>query len=504
MTECTAISSRHLLDADGVAKGVVKPLAVRVVVAPQWGRSTSGQLLVTCLMNLLCRQVRVVSHVDLVLNEHPLEVLTPLSPTSRCLPSALLGMVKWAVGDAVAVTIGDQQVNANLTIVVGCPDQVHCSLDLPQNTLFSVGCGWKAWVGTERQAPRGVRPEGTDALGPFLAAALAAGEVFKRARGLVKGRFLEASGYSLWSGKAAEGWAELDNGPSLRGVMLPALHIIGAGAVGNAIAYTLGSSDLKDFYAVLVDDDVYDNTNLNRCFLAGLSDKDQPKVLAVERFLCSANYAVSPFPNSLHEYLRSPKPNLRTDVAKQIQNGRFGIVVSCVDKNTSRQDIQGLWPSLIVGGSTLNLSARSNIYSPKDGTACLACHNPAEREGDKIRSFESQLRAMSKEQRFAFLLSQGVSAEAIEEYLASPECGKVGQAALEALALRSTPQFSVGFVSLTAGLLLASALLRTTVLQRSAVPRQCMTILNFLSGAMRDSGLAVDPTCQQKCFKKQS
>ena len=68
-------------------------------------------------------------------------------------------------------------------------------------------------IGTPGEAPRGVAQRSLNPLGPFLAAALAAGEVFKRTRGIRRGEFAAASGFSLWSGETAPSWETLIDGP---------------------------------------------------------------------------------------------------------------------------------------------------------------------------------------------------------------------------------------------------------------------------------------------------
>src|SRR5712664_3242093 len=86
---------------------------------------------------------------------------------------------------------------------------------------------------------------------------------------------------------------------------------------------------------------------------------------------------------------------LRAELAQAEVEGRYGPVVSCVDKGKSRQDIQGLHPRLVLGGSALGLSAKTNVYDGVPGTPCLGCHTPAERDGDCLRELEKRLRALA-------------------------------------------------------------------------------------------------------------
>ncbi len=100
---------------------------------------------------------------------------------------------------------------------------------------------------------------------PFLAAALAAGEIFKRSPSLRRGRFLSADGYSLWSGGTSSEWNALVDGPAVSGIRLPPTHVVGAGAVANALGIILANLELSSAYLILIDDDKYGKTNPNRC-----------------------------------------------------------------------------------------------------------------------------------------------------------------------------------------------------------------------------------------------
>jgi hypothetical protein len=177
---------------------------------------------------------------------------------------------------------------------------------------------------------------------------------------------------------------------------------------------------------------------------------------------------------------------------------------SCVDRGASRQDIQSLDPEILIGGSTLGLAARSDFYPQRSGAACLSCRNPAERDGEKIQAFKEQLRSMSRDQRACFLIEHGVDSLAVEEYLAREQCGTLGERAVNDLATRTPPAFSVGFVSLGAALLLASALFRLTLFRETAVDRGDMSALNFLNGGFGDAFIGPDEDCEWGCQERRA
>ena len=500
MKQQTEISNRHLLPVEGLGEAThACKLRVCVTVAAEWAARPAGQHLLVCLINLLCRQTDLVEEIEVVCKEHHLLVPCPGNPKQDSLLGTLDTLVDWAVGKEVRIRHRSAPLQADITIAIGCPDQ-HPS-NLPADSLFAIGSGWLAWVGVAENAPNGVVPTREDPMGPLLAASIMAGEVFKRARQATRGTPIRARGYSLWSRMSSNAWHDLPDGPPLRGKTLHPLHVFGVGAVGHALIYTLTAAQLNDPYFVLIDDDEYDKTNLNRCVLAGLRDIDHSKVFAVSDHVKRHGGDAISFPCTLQDYLVAPKPELRADVAVAAQNFQFGLVASCVDKNASRQSIQGLWPSLIVGASTLGLNARSDVYSIEEGTACLACHNPAEPDGEKVRVLQARLRAMPSHERHEFLLTNGLHAEAIDAYLNAPECGKVGESELRAFALQGSPQFSVGFVSMTAGILLACSLLRLNIFGQSDEYVSPMTAFCFWNGRLQPSTLSIDSMCQQQCDK---
>jgi hypothetical protein len=493
------IANRHLLAADGLQKSLqAEEQRIRIVVAERWAWSWGGQLLTSCLVNLLCRQVKLVRQIEVIAPETSTLIKLPYGDSHNPFPACLEPLASWAVNGAVSVTTSQTATVADYTVFVG---------DAPQESrlgrgLVAVGDGWKAWVGDSSNARHSIVPTSPNPLGPILAAALTAGEIFKHSRGIRRGRFLSGDGYSLWSGASSRNWIDLHDGPEISGAVLPPTHVVGAGAVGNALAYIIANLELVEGYLVLIDDDNYNDTNLNRCLLAGWLDIGQRKVYAIERVLKAGGIEAFSFPGTIKSYVADMRVGLRADVARQVDDLVFSVVTSCVDKGIARQDVQGLHPHLLLGGSTHNLQAKSNLYSGHPEAACLACFNPVEKDGEKIRALENQLRKMPTLEREEFLTSHGLDPSSIEEYLSSAQCGGLGEAALRDYVARPPAEFSAGFVSLGAGLLLASAVLRNTIFSTDSAPRGDMTTLNFLNGGLGDSWLGADDNCQLNCRAK--
>jgi hypothetical protein len=164
--------------------------------------------------------------------------------------------------------------------------------------------------------------------------------------------------------------------------------------VGNALAYVLANIETNGSYIVPIDDDEYDTTNLNRCVLAGTQDVGQSMVQVLASRLKEAGIDTFPFHGLLKDFLKDARVGLRSDVAHEIDDGLFPLVLSCVDKGAGRQDIQGLHPDFLFGGSTLDLQAKTNFYAGEPGAACLGCFNPRQDQGEAMRAMERDLRSM--------------------------------------------------------------------------------------------------------------
>jgi hypothetical protein len=186
---------------------------------------------------------------------------------------------------------------------------------------------------------------------------------------------------------------------------------------------------------------------------------------------------------------------LQADLARAEADGRYGTVVSCVDKGTSRQDIQGLRPDLIIGGSTVGLGAKTNVYDFAPGTPCLGCHNPAEKDGEQLRELERLLRGMSRDEQDAYLRTHVSDPGPILEHLATERCGSVGEAMLRDIATASPREFSVSFVSMAAAVLAASRLFSRLLFAGADRDRPRMTSIAFLKGSILEADLAVDASC---------
>jgi hypothetical protein len=194
--------------------------------------------------------------------------------------------------------------------------------------------------------------------------------------------------------------------------------------------------------------------------------------------------------------MRGNSAGLRADVAILEADDCYPIVVSAVDKNTSRQDIQGLAPDLVVGGSTVGLSAKSNVYDGAKGAPCLGCHNPPEQDGARLREVEQRVRGMPEDELRDYLGGQVEDLERVVAYLqGSEKCGSVGETQFQAFAIKRDKDFSVSFVSMTAAILLAARLIHQLAPAIEKRWRPQMSTVAFRNLATGDDALSQDSSC---------
>lgn len=494
MSDTDRIADRHLREVDGLSPATeMRPLTVGLVADPAWAASPAGQQLLTCAVNLLCRLTETVTRLQLAIPPVPVLVPMPYGRALGTLREALVAIPPWAVGAEVTVDVVQAVSDADVVLSLGpAPTSVA-----GRPVLCAIADGWRLWLGAPEEFPADAQASASATpLGPFLAACFLAGEVFKTARGVVRGSKVRSLGYSLWSG-ATGAWSRLEAGPEPAGQILPPIYLVGAGAVGQGVVAILGAAPLAAGYVVAIDDDRHDRTNLNRCFVAGEGDVGDAKVHAVERYLRHSPIVCLAHEGTIARYVSKPKPSLQVGLARAEAEGQYGTVVSCVDKGVSRQDIQGLRPKLIIGGSTVGLSAKTNVYDGEPGTPCLGCHNPPEKDGELLRELERRLRGMSREEQAAYLRDHVADPGPILEHLAAERCGTVGEAMLRDIATASPREFSVSFVSMAAAVLVASRLFSRLLFDAADRDRPRMTSIAFLKASILDADLAIDAACRR-------
>jgi hypothetical protein len=220
----------------------------------------------------------------------------------------------------------------------------------------------------------------------------------------------------------------------------------------------------------------------------------------VTRYRVRTGLAGVEFRGTLQQFVQNgPLAEMPTGLQSSQADDRFDLVVSAVDKNTSRWDVQGLAPTLIVGGSTDQLSAKGMTYGARAGRPCLACHNPREEDGERRRVLEQRIRGLDEPAARSLLHTLGVDAAEVDAVLAyvrdAPVCGSLGDKVLGTLTVAAPSEFSVSFVSMAAAILAFVRLLQARCFEGTAPNRTTMSSIAFRNLSCSDDNLARDANC---------
>lgn len=325
--------------------------------------------------------------------------------------------------------------------------------------------GWRILAGKPNTMPDFV-PSSINPFGPYFSACLAAGEIFKHLAGLKPGRGkpIDHLAFSLWDYQKCDSWESADPGLWPAEIVLPPFYLAGAGAVGQAAIASLAASPGIGGYATFIDDEEVDETNRNRYVLAHSGNLGSKKVLIAAKAIHRESFHTVTYPGRWEAYVQGlNRPEQRTDVQGLEQKWKFQRVLSCVDKNGPRHNIQNVWPEIILGGSTFECGILVQAYDLRTGGECLKCSNPVEQDGRTIEGETARWKQMTPNERLQLAEQKGLNLQAIEDHLHHPECGQLGQQEIAKFVLDPRQDWSVGFVSVAAGVLLAAKLVQSEI-----------------------------------------
>ncbi len=225
--------------------------------------------------------------------------------------------------------------------------------------------GWSARVASSANSIGAPGGQG-NVIGALFAASLGVSEVFKRLLAVreARGAQIRRLAFSLYTYGASD-----DPGPPLPAMAMPTTLLVGAGAIGNGVAYALGRLPLSGSL-VLVDGQTYGEENLGTCLLLGPTDIGKSKAFVLAR---QATHALrtTAYAQTLQEYthrlgLEQPYPK---------------IVLSAVDSARARHAIQDLWPDVIINGATGDFPWEVSRHTWGDDVGCMRCtySEPVER-----------------------------------------------------------------------------------------------------------------------------
>lgn len=305
-------------------------------------------------------------------------VLPPDAPSAFTVTVAALVDTLWSQGTVAVVSpskAGWQGATATL-----------CVGSSPRQALDPIVIGnaaWLACLGTipgERHLPSHANP-----VSAMLAASLGVAEVFKRLYGISEDKAprLHDEQFNLFTMSAEHNEA----GPELPAtIQLPDTLLLGAGAIGNAIALLLTQLSIQGRVVVL-DKDVYGPENRGTCMLLDEAGwQATPKAPALAGFMKETGRIEA---KGLHATIEDSLSN------ELLQGYAIDLVLGALDDVGARREVQRLWPALLVDGGINSLGAAAIAHRAGDSSsACMRCTFPLPvRRVESLSTQERELHA---------------------------------------------------------------------------------------------------------------
>lgn len=352
---------------------------VLVTAESEWVDSQNGQFAVLMAVNVLCRLFPIITHLDLFLEGDHL-ILQPMPLVeSRSLKMALGQLIKRIDPLCQVAFIGRPKQDYDAILSIG-PSDVRGNFKV---TIYSDG--WLAY--TSRNAAKYASSININPISAYVASILGCIEVFKTTFKKKVWALFPSEAESCLTFQRLRPIADelkfstLDysvNAISSPNPQLPStfdlgeVHLVGLGAVGEALVYTLCSFTSIEGTIHLIDPDNVQWSNLNRYVCATRSDAEacSPKVDVAKKLL-----------EAHHGVLETDSFRGSYDEFRELsQNRKYDLLISAVDNHETRWLIQRDLPKLI-----LNAGALESMYSVSrvelGRSQCLICPDPkGERE----------------------------------------------------------------------------------------------------------------------------
>lgn len=434
-----SVSSRHSGDLGGKLGSIheAHTISVSVEIPAAVAADGATQHTAWMLINMLARLERVVARLSIKCPEDvPVSVrLTPLAAESTVLRDALSAASAAVEIATVPIDFSGEALDCRLVVGPGDPQP---------DGLRVYGEGWCG--GFARGMPIAAASSHSNLpFGPYIAAALAVGEVFKVVR-IDPKRFppTDSAFYSLWTHEVLT--SVDDKGPAEVADLTLRETLVGVGAVGCICAQALWATDGIRGEILLVDGDPdgIDLTNLNRYLLFGPAHVGLPKASTAANLLQRSTIQWRPHDGVL-------------ETAEELHRN----LLCAVDTNRSRHGVQIRWPDSLLMASTYELRAEVVRCDPRWGGPCASCYNEpkTDRPDDEMRQLF--LRA-SLEDQAQMAASVGTTVEQADAWARLGECGTSGERVREALLGEHSEieAFAVPSVSCAAGTMLAAEALK--------------------------------------------
>jgi hypothetical protein len=342
---------------------MLAPGRVAIVLDPAIAGESQAQLVFSFAVNLLARLYPIVQSLEVV--APPVAVGTRLPRWAGVTIDEHARYLLGAVNPPVVWTVpGRQQGDASCALVVGTASTRAAA------TVFVGSDGWLAGVSPTGPVP--VTPR-LNPVGAYAAACLGVGEVCKRLltrhRELFDGTpIIPIGGPLAFSTFTYQADAAGPNPDLPAAVDLQRLTLVGIGAGGGALAFTLASlPDLRGVLRLIEPDEVID-PNLNRYVWADAED-------AIARRQ-KAEVAAALFDGLRHvTALADPRPY--HDVAPTLASADYRYVVAAVHSREARRELQLETPMVLWDAGATDHGEFVVWRMSLGTTECMYCKHPS-------------------------------------------------------------------------------------------------------------------------------
>jgi len=151
--------------------------------------------------------------------------------------------------------------------------------------------------------------------------------------------------------------------------------LVGAGAVGSGFVYSISKFENVLGDIKVIDPDDIDKSNLNRCLTYFDNDIGKSKAKVIERYSTSKTTIKG--------------ENIKLNQLKK-ERKEFPIIISTVDNNDARHEIQFDLPKIIFHGATGNSASAVSVIKLLEN-ACLCCIFESSKSYEEIVSDEMRI-----------------------------------------------------------------------------------------------------------------
>lgn len=338
----------------------LKKTKVAISLCSKVLKTIKGQHMVTLTANLLSR---FCWNIDFFLQSYIKNKLSIPILNKGSLASSIRNLCN-SINPIGNFEVNPKQTN-NYRVVIVIGKEME-DVDIPSKYIVYINSdGWVAYVSTEKGI---VIPRGDDSnpLGALLAACFGVGEAFKAIFHGIKGienrkiELVTSLMYSLLNNTYNE---VADNTQLPSQINLGTIYLVGAGAIGCSVAYTLSTLPNLKGRIIVIDPQEIEASNLNRMPLATSYDIGKKKVEIIER-ITSNDLEIIAHPKTFQEYIEEMDPK------------NLDIVVDTVDDVKTHWFIQKLFPRVILNGGTMVENVQIVRVDDFLNKSCLGCFYP--------------------------------------------------------------------------------------------------------------------------------